>query len=286
MRQELKADLALIGVTVFWGTSFPIMSIVLKSMPPYSFIAIRNTIGAALLAAVFYKSFRKINLKDIKAALLIGVSLLIGMIFQVVGLIYTTPSKSGFITGLNVVFVPLILAFIYRKFPDLKTLVGIILSVIGLALMSINGSMGINFGDILTLLGAIAFSFQILLVDKYGKEVDAGLLTSLELFVVGLLAFVPAIGIERLQFNINLFVVGAILFTAIFSTAIAMWVQNKMQPYTNPTHAAIIYLAEPVFAAIFSAFIGDKLTGRSLAGGLLILLGTLVISVRFRSSRA
>jgi drug/metabolite transporter (DMT)-like permease len=285
MRQELKADLALIGVTVFWGTSFPIMSIVLKSMPPYSFIAIRNMIGAVLLTAVFYKSFRKINLKDIKAALLIGLSLLIGMIFQVVGLIYTTPSKSGFITGLNVVFVPLILAFIYRKFPDLKTLVGIILSVIGLALMSINGIMGINFGDILTLLGAIAFSFQILLVDKYGKEVDAGLLTSLELFVVGLLAFVPAIGIERLQFEMNVFVVGAILFTAVFSTAIAMWVQNKMQPYTNPTHAAIIYLAEPVFAAIFSAFIGDKLTGKSLAGGLLILLGTLIISIKFKSNR-
>jgi drug/metabolite transporter (DMT)-like permease len=285
MRQELKADLALIGVTVFWGTSFPIMSIVLKSMPPYSFIAIRNMIGAVLLTAVFYKSFRKINLKDIKAAFLIGLSLLIGMIFQVVGLIYTTPSKSGFITGLNVVFVPLILAFIYRKFPDLKTLVGIILSVIGLALMSINGSMGINFGDILTLLGAIAFSFQILLVDKYGKEVDAGLLTSLELFVVGLLAFVPAIGIERLQFEMNVFVVGAILFTAVFSTAIAMWVQNKMQPYTNPTHAAIIYLAEPVFAAIFSAFIGDKLTGKSLAGGLLILLGTLIISIKFKSNR-
>jgi drug/metabolite transporter (DMT)-like permease len=286
MRQELKADLALIGVTVFWGTSFPIMSIVLKSMPPYSFIAIRSTLGAMLLSAVFYKSFRKIKFKDIKAASLIGVSLLIGMIFQVVGLIYTTPSKSGFITGLNVVFVPLILAFAYRKLPDLKTFVGIILSVIGLALMSINGSMGINFGDILTLLGAIAFSFQILLVDKYGKEVDAGLLTSLELFVVGLLAFVPAIGIERLQFDMNVFVVGAILFTAIFSTAIAMWVQNKMQPYTNPTHAAIIYLAEPVFAAIFSAFIGDKLTGRSLAGGLLILLGTLVISVRLKSSSA
>lgn len=285
MRQELKADVALIGVTVFWGTSFPIMSIVLKSMPPYSFIAIRNTIGAVLLAAVFYKSFRKISLKDIKAALLIGLSLLIGMIFQVVGLIYTTPSKSGFITGLNVVFVPLILAFIYRRFPDIKTLVGIILSIIGLALMSINGSMGINFGDILTLFGAIAFSFQILLVDKYGKEVDAGLLTSLELFVVGLFAFVPAIGIERLQFKLNIFVIGAILFTAIFSTAIAMWVQNKMQPYTNPTHAAIIYLAEPVFAAAFSVFIGDKLTGKSFVGGLLILLGTLIISIKFNSNR-
>lgn len=280
MTKELKADLSLLGITMFWGISFPIMSIALKSIQPYSFIAIRYTLAAIILAVVFHKSFKTINKKDIKASLLIGMSLLIGTIFQVVGLIYTTPSKSGFITGLNVVFVPITLAVIYKRFPDLKTMLGLVLSVVGLALMSINGKMGINFGDFLTLLGSISFSFQILLVDKYAKQVDAGLLTSLELFVAGLLCFIPAIGIEKLQMDLSPFVIGAVAFTAVFSTAIAMCVQNKMQPYTNPTHAAIIYLAEPVFAAIFSAFIGDKLTGKSFAGCMFILLGTLIISIK------
>lgn len=280
MTKELKADLSLIGITMFWGASFPIMSIALKNIQPYSFIAIRNTLAALILAVVFHKSFKNMRKQDIKASVFIGLSLLIGTIFQVVGLTMTTPSKSGFITGLNVVFVPIILAVLYKKVPDIKTFIGVILSILGLGIMSVNGSMGINLGDFLTLLGSISFSVQILLVDKYAKEVDAGVLTSLELFVVGLLGFIPAIGVEKLHMNLNAFVIGAILFTAIFSTAIAMSVQNKMQPYTSPTHAAIIYLAEPVFGAIFSTFFGDRLTGKTFAGCMLILFGTLVISIK------
>ncbi|MBC2579670.1 DMT family transporter [Clostridium sp. DJ247] len=286
MTKELKADLSLLGITVFWGMSFPIMSVALKSIPPFSFIAIRNTLAALILAAIFYKKFRNVDKKTIKAAVYIGVALLIGTIFQVVGIIYTTPSKSGFITGLNAVFVPVILALFFKQIPDLKTIIGIVLSILGLGIMSINGRMGINFGDFLTLLGAVAFAAQIILVDRYGGNVDAGVLTALELFVVGLFSFIPAIGVEKLQINFNAVIVGAILFTAIFSTAIAMCVQNAMQPYINPTHAAIIYLAEPVFGAFFSTLIGDRLTGRTLIGCILILSGTLIISVKVNFKRA
>lgn len=280
MTKELKADLSLLGITVFWGASFPIMSVALKSIPPFSYIAIRYTLGSIILAFIFNKKLKNIDRKTLKAALYIGFSLLIGTILQVIGIIYTTPSKSGFITGLNAVFVPIILALFFKQIPDFRTVVGIILSILGLGIMSINMGMGINFGDFLTLLGAIAFAVQIILVDKYGNDVDSGLLTILELLLVGIISFIPAIALERLQITFNVVTVGAILFTAIFCTAIAMCVQNAMQPYTNPTHAAIIYLAEPVFGALFSILIGDMLTGKTLVGCALILLGTLVISLK------
>jgi drug/metabolite transporter (DMT)-like permease len=179
------------------------------------------------------------------------------------------------------------LALLFKQLPDLKTIIGIILSVLGLGIMSINMNMGINFGDFLTLIGAIFFSVQIILVDKYGKDIDSRLLTILELLVVGIFSFIPAIGIEKLNITFNVITISAILFTAVFCTAVAMWVQNEMQPYTNPTHAAIIYLAEPVFGAIFSTLIGDKLTGKTLIGCILILVGTLVISVKidFKKSK-
>lgn len=285
MSKEIKADLSLLIVTVFWGTSFPIMSIALKKIPPYSYISIRNIVAALLLAIVFHKRFRYINRQTLKAACLIGISLLIGSIFQVVGLLYTTPSKSGFITGLNVAVVPIIMALMYKKLPDRKTIAGILFSVGGLGVMSVNGRAGINFGDFLTLLGAIVFAVQIIFVDKYAKGADIGLLTTLELFVIGILGFIPAVGLEGLHLELDTFGIAAILYTAVFCTGIAMVVQNKMQPYTNPAHAAVIYLGEPVFSAIFSTFIGDHLTQRTLIGGGLILLGMLVVSLKFDTNK-
>lgn len=280
MSKELKADISLLLITIFWGASFPIMKFALRDIGPLTLVVFRNGFGAILLTIIFYKRFRNINMRVIKGAVLIGLSLLIGCVFQVMGLLYTTSSKSGFITGLNVVFVPIIISVIYKKKPDSKTIIGIILSVIGLALISLNNDYSINIGDVFTLLGAFVFSFQILFVDKYGKGVDVLLLTCLELWVVGILGIIPAIGFEGLHMNLNAFSIGALIFTTVFCTTIAMCVQNKMQPYTNPTHAAIIYLAEPVFGAIFSTFVGDILSLRGLIGCILIFMGMLVVSIK------
>jgi drug/metabolite transporter (DMT)-like permease len=283
--KQLKAELSLLAITIFWGASFPIMSIALKDVPPYTFIALRNLLGALLLSIVFYKKLKDINRKMIIGATLIGVSLFLGSVFQMVGLVYTTPSKSGFLTGLNVIFVPIILAAMFKQLPDKKTVLAIIASIVGLVLMSSSGINGINIGDALTLICAICFSVQILLVDKYTKELDPIVLTILELAVVGLLALVPTIFVDKLQININEFSIFAISFTTIFCTAIAMVVQNKMQKYTNPSHAAIIYLAEPVFGAIFSIFVGDILSGRTLLGCMTILSGMLILNLRFNMLR-
>jgi drug/metabolite transporter (DMT)-like permease len=282
MTKELKADLSLIGITALWGASFPLMSLALKDIPVFSFIAIRYTLSALIIAVLFFKNFRKLDRRTLKSALYIGGALFIGCVFQIEGLVYTTPSKSSFITGLYVIFVPIIIAVIYKKLPDLKTIIGIILSIIGLSIMSLGGDMTVNKGDIMTLIGAVVFAVQILMVDKYTQDVDIVLLTCLELLVVGIGGAIPAAAIEEFRFTLTPMAVGAILFTAIFSTAVAHTVQNKVQSFTNPTHAAIIYLAEPVFGAIFSLFIGDKFGGRTLAGCMVILIGMLIINIKPR----
>lgn len=280
MTRELKADLSLIGVTALWGASFPLMSMALKDIPTFSFIAIRYTLSALILAVVFYKNFKNISKLTLKSGFIIGAVLFSGVAFQVAGLIYTTPSKSGFITGLNVIFVPIIIAMLYKKLPDSKTIVGIILSVLGLGIMSINADFSINKGDFLTFIGAILFAVQVLVVDKYTKDVDILVLTCVEVLVVGLMGAVPAAIVEKFSFTWSLPVVGAILFTAIFSTCIAHSLQNKVQSYIDPTHAAIIYLAEPVFGAIFSMFFGDKMGMRTVLGGIVIVLGMLVMNIK------
>jgi drug/metabolite transporter (DMT)-like permease len=105
-------------------------------------------------------------------------------------------------------------------------------------------------------------------------------LTIIEFLTVGLLSSVPAVFVEGFKMELNPFSVGAILFTALFCTIFAYGLQNIAQAYTTPTHTAIIFLAEPVFSAIFSVFIGDKLTGRTLWGCLFILIGMVVINVK------
>lgn len=282
MTKQLKADLSLIAVTVVWGASFPIMSIALKSIPPYSFIAIRYILSALILGFFFIKRFKSFNMEMLKPGVLIGLALGAGCILQALGLVHTTPSKSGFITGLNVILVPVFIAVLYKKLPDFKTNIGVLLSVSGLALMSISSSMGINIGDFLTLLSAVAFAAQIILVDKYSKNSDLAILTCIEFFTIGIVSAVPAALIEGFRMDINLFGVAAIIFTALFCTIFAYGLQNIAQVYTTPTHTAIIFLAEPVFSAIFSVLIGDKLTGRILWGCLLIFLGMIVINFKFQ----
>lgn len=280
MDNQIKADLSLVAVTVVWGASFPIMSVAFKSVPPYSFIAIRYLIAGLILALIFIKKFKSLNKATIIAGVVVGSSLGLGSILQAVGLLYTTPSKSGFITGLNVILVPIFIAIIYKKLPDLKTNLGAFLSIIGLAVMSLSGSAYVNKGDILTLIAAIAFAVQILLVDKFVSDIDIAVLTCIELLTVGVLSTVPAAIIEGFKMNLNIFAISAIVFTAIFCTIFAYGVQNIAQGYTTPTHTAIIFLAEPVFSALFSSFIGDKLTGRTLLGCLLILAGMLIINIK------
>lgn len=280
MTKELKADLSLLLVTVVWGASFPIMSLILKHIHPYSFIAIRYFLSGTILAVIFHKRFKHINRKTIRSAVIIGIALFLGSTFQVVGLLYTTPSKSSFITGLYVVVVPIIMAIFYKVIPDAKTTVGIIFALVGLGVISIESTLKINPGDFLTLLCAIAFAFQIILVDKYMEDVDVILVTCIEAFVAGTLGFIPAIAIEGLYFTINLIFILCMIFMVLFCTIGAYIIQNKMQPYTNPTHAAIIFLGEPVFGAIFSMIFGDKLTMKTLIGCALILLGMIIINIK------
>lgn len=283
MTKKLKAELLLVLATFVWGIGYPLTSLALNDCGPYTFLTIRSIVAALILGVLFYKKFKLINKNTLKIALIISFYMFIGIAFQVVGMVYTTPSKSAFITGLYSVFVPIILAIFYKKFPSRRTIIGVMLSVAGLSAMSIrglNGTSGLNIGDFLTILCAVAFSMQIILVDKYANEVDATLITILELAIVGVFGLFPAISVEGFKIALNVRSIVALLCTSIFSTSLGMIIMNKMQPETDPTHASIIYLGEPVFSAIFSVFIGDVLSGRTMIGCIFILLGMVITSVK------
>lgn len=272
MKKELKAEMILVFATIIWGAGFPLTSLALKGIGPYTLVSIKSMLAAVVLFIVFRKKIKCIDFNMIKAAVLIAISLVVGNLLQTAGMLYTTPSKSSFITGLSVVFVPILMAIMYRKKPKSKIILAVLISVIGLVFLTYNGDKGINLGDILTVLCAFVYSFQVLFVDKFGKQYDGIMLAAVELIAVALSSLIPAVLMEGYQINFsNNMVIWCILITGLLGSGVGMVAQNKMQPLLNPSHAAIIYLCEPVFGVIFSSFIGDILSLRAAFGCILIL---------------
>lgn len=288
MTKQFKADLALLLVTVVWGSTFVITKNVLKDIPTYNFLAIRFLTAFIFSSVVFYKSFFSLDKNTIKYGILIGIVLFIGFAFQTVGLNYTTASKSGFITGFSVVIVPLISAIMFKNLPNLSIITGVVLAVIGLGLMTLDSSLVPNIGDFYTLIAAVFFALHIILVGKYTVNVNSINLAIIQIGVVGFSSLLFSLSTESFTIPSTVNTWGGILITSILATSGAFIVQNTMQKFTSATHTALIYTAEPVFSAIFAfMLIGERMTNKAIFGSILILLGMILgeIKIDFKTNR-
>lgn len=280
MKKGIIADLALLIVAMSWGLNFVITKDTLTSINPYTYLGIRFLIASAIMVTIFYKQLKNINRDDIIGGIVVGFFLFLGFLTQTLGLVYTTPSKSGFITGSNVVMVPFLAYFLTKKFPEGYQVLGAVVTFIGLGIISIDESLSINFGDFLTLLCAIAFSVQIVLTEHYVKRGNALNIAIVQITITAFLNMIMAIFFEPMPTNMTLPVWGAILFGAVVCTAGAYTVQNIAQKYTSSTHTAIILCNEAVFAGIFSYFLWkEPITIKTMLGFALVFAGILVTEV-------
>jgi drug/metabolite transporter (DMT)-like permease len=287
MTQKLKADLMLLAMTIVWGASFPLMKIVLEYIPAFAFLSIRFMAAAIILSVVYYKSFKKLNKRALGYGVILGLFMFGGMGFQVVGLYTTSASNSGFITGLSVVMVPIVSAMMLKKKPDRSSFVGVALAFAGLFFMSGGLNPNFNIGDFLTFLCAICWTFQIIFVDKYTRIEDASLLAIFQLLFTGLAGSSLWLAVDfGKPVVINGTVILIILITSVFGSSLAYAVQASAQKHTTPTHASLIFTAEPVFAVIFAMIIpnAEGLTEiptiTEAVGCLLILAGTIISEFR------
>ena len=293
MTTKLRADLLLLGITVVWGASFPLMKMVLAYIPAYAYLSIRFLLAALVLAVIFNKNLRRINKRALLYGGIIGLFMFGGMAFQVVGLYTTSASNSGFITGLNVVIVPVISAFLLKKRPDRASTIGIIIAFIGLFFLSGGLNFDFNYGDFLTFLCAICWAFQIIAIDRFTMTEDAPLLAILQLFFVGAASTGLWLTVDAGKpLEINGTAIGIILFTAVLGSALAFGGQTIAQKHTTPTHTALILTAEPVFAVIFAMIIpnAEGITEMpslsKVVGCLLILAGMLVSELKLGAKKS
>ena len=208
--------------------------------------------------------------------------LTISYITQTVGLLYTSASKAAFITGLCVVFVPLMMAGVQRRRPTGLQWLATLLATIGLALLTLSSSIAINPGDIWVLGCAVSFAVYVLLVGRYSKEFVTIPFTVIQLLTVAFLTGFVALCIGEWQNPRGYIVWQAIIICSVFATSFMYAIQNHYQKFISEVKAVIIFSLEPLFAAIAAYFyLHEQITLRMILGGLLIFIGMLCSEIRW-----
>ncbi|MFE8702156.1 DMT family transporter [Cytobacillus sp. FJAT-54145] len=284
MNKSLFADVSLLLVALIWGATFVLVQNAISLLPPFSFNGVRFFIAALILGAwllIFERrQLQQFNKKLLVSGVLIGTWLFIGYAFQTVGLLYTTSSKAGFITGLSVIMVPLFAILLLKQRPSRNAVIGVLIATIGLYLLTMTDISSLNRGDAFVFICAIGFALHIIFTGKYSSQYPTLLLTVIQITTVAIastlfsfmfedwkLAFQPSVLLSSEVFI-------ALLITSVFATAIAFFAQTNFQKYTTPTRVALIFAMEPVFAAATAYIWADeRLSSSALIGCLFIFIG-------------
>jgi len=292
----VAADLALLAVALVWGATFVMVKDALASIGPFAFLFLRFSLAFAVLMPFCWRVVRAGGVALWRKGATIGGWLFAGYGLQTMGLQWTTAGKAGFITGLSVVFVPVLAAVLTRRLPSRHALIGVALATAGLAMLTLSGDLRPGAGDMLVLGCAACFAMHIISVGRAGAVTPAAAasLATVQIGVTALLAGLTslvaegdywravgsgassAVGMARLNGDVLV----AIGVTAVLATAAAFLIQNLAQRRTSPTHTALIFSTEPVFAAAFAWLLAGETFGpRAALGAVLILAGILIAEV-------
>ena len=264
------------AVALIWGGAFLSMKGTLERLDVNSFLAWRFLIATLLLILIRPSVLKKINFSFFKKGVILGLFLSSGYIFQSFGLTLTTVSNTGFITGLYVVFTPLIAAVILRKNITLVEWFAVLIATIGLALLSLNG-LQFGLGEFLVLVSALLFAFHIVGLGEWSRGLDAYALTVLQLGTCAVVAFFASFK-SGFKAPPDSGVWWSIIYTAVFATALAFIIQTWAQSFIAPSTVGVILAAEVVFAAGLGIwFLNEPVTFRIALGGLLVLASMYLI---------
>lgn len=295
--KRLIANLLLILTAAIWGFAFVAQRVGSQFVGAFTFNGIRFALGAlSLVPLIIFLDKRKENSEEstekpnLKATLLpgilVGLILYAGATLQQVGLFYTTVGSASFITGLYMVFVPIIGIFLKHKIGK-NSWVGVILAIIGLYLLSINENFSISYGDLLEVIGAIFWAVHILAIDNFTKRIDPLKLSFMQFATCSILSLITAFIFEDITISGISSAFIPILYGGLLSVGVAYTLQVVAQKDAKPSHAAIILSMESVFGAIGGAvLLGESMSGRGYLGCALILAGILVSQIKFSPEKA
>ena len=286
------AHILLLAVVMLWGITFVLVKDALQDASPLLFNLLRMTLASIALALVNRRHLRPITKQTAAAGAVVGLFLAAGYQFQTSGLARTTAAKSAFITGLVVVFVPLLTAVPALRpssahAPGIPAAIGALFAFAGLVLLTTpagttwsNLFSSIGLGDLLTLLCALAFAGHLLALAHASPRIPIPQLATLQIFFAALIMAITLPLGGPLHLTVTPRLMLALAVTSLLATAAAFTIQSWAQQHLPPTHTALLLTLEPVFAWLTSfLFLGERLGLRSLAGAGLIFGGILLIEL-------
>jgi drug/metabolite transporter (DMT)-like permease len=276
-RPTLVAVALLLLVSAIWGSTFVVVKQAITQTSVLDFLAWRFILAGLLLAVIRPQALVRLGRVGWRNGTLLGGALAAGYITQTYGLRYTPAAVSGFLTGLQVVFTPVIGWAILRHRPGSRTWTAVLVATSGLALLTLRG-VPFGIGEGLTIASAALFALQIVGLEQWVSAEDAYGLAAVQLLTIGGISLVAAApGGLRLPPTPAIW--GAVVLTAVAATAFAFVVQSWAQSHLSATSAAVVFTTEPVFAALFAWVSGEHLGWAMIIGGAFVVLAMLVMGV-------
>ena len=281
-RNTLRADLLMLVTAMIWGTVFIAQRYGMEHIGPFLFSGTRFLLAAfVLLPLFFWRPFTGAFKAPMSRGLFaggaaMGLALAIGINLQQVGLLFTSVTNAGFITGLYVIMVPIIGLFFGQR-TGFGTWLGALTAVVGMALLSIGPDFAISKGDWLQLTGAVVWGAHVLLVGFFASRYDPLRLAIIQFAVCGLISMVLALSLESIALEPLTQALPAIAYGALLGVGVGFTLQVIAQRDAIASHAAVIFSLEAVFAAIAGAiFLGESLSAKGYIGCALMLAGMLI----------
>lgn len=277
------ADFALLIVAFIWGGGFIAADIALHTLNPFQLLGLRFLPPGIILCIIFYKKLKQASGNDIFSGFILGLFLFAGMTLQTIGLKYTTPGKQAFLVATYTVMVPFVSWVIMKKRPSIQSILCGLLTLFGVALLSLNEQLKLGIGDILSLFFALVFAMQIVLTGKFARSISPFVLTPIQLLTAGGLSSIGSLIIktEPIVFNTDLIL--SLGYLILLNTALAFLLQNIAQKHTSDTHASIIISLESIFGSLLAILLlGETFTTKMILGGLLIFTSVILSKVSFK----
>lgn len=274
----LLADFGMIFTALVWGFAFVVVKDSVDSVPPVYMLAFRFTIAFLGLALVFCKKISMIRKSDLACGSFLGFWLFISYFFQTVGIQYTTAGKNAFLTTIYVVIVPFLSWIIAKKRPDRYCVAAAILAIVGIGLLSLQGDLIMNIGDVLTIVCGFGYAFHMFFIDRFTEKHDPIIMTLLQIGTAALISWIVSPFMDG-AFPVAVFTARAMsgmLYLGLVSTMVAFLLQNVCQKYTTATSASLFLSLESVFGVLCSViFLKEHMTPRMIFG--CVLLFTAII---------
>lgn len=278
----MKKYLGMMGlmfVTIIWGGGFVASDIALGSMTPSQVLTARFLLASLLMFPMCAKHLREVSKAEVKAGILLGVCLFGAFALQTIGLKYTTPAKNAFLTATNVVFVPFIALFLYKKKVSPQGMAGAFMAIAGAGVLSLDHNLAIGLGDGLTLACAVCFAFQIFFTGEYVVRYRVTVLNFFQMATAFLLSCFYLVAAGELR-GISATADGAasVIYLGVVSTTLTYFIQTVSQKYVDETRSAIILSMEAVFGSLFSVIILKERVHMKMIIGCILILGAVLVS--------